>query len=280
MSNNEKAKATIRALLNLANDDGAADAEIENALRLARREMLKHNLTEEDVAEEKARTPEEIAADTEYAQRDGYATGANLAAWEGQLGMVIADLVGTVGVYRNHAQARRTSHGTLVMDANGRTKRQARMTFYGPAEDVRDASELFEEWAEIIQAMAMMKFGGSKRGEGRSYAEGFVVGMRSKVQKIVREERKLIEERTDGTKALPGVHPGAATTALVLVKQHSLIAAKKTHGEEWLRESEGIKLRKGSGGGGGRHHGNAFGEGKTDGAKANISHSRTKKITG
>jgi len=45
----DNVKDTIRKLLNLAENDGAADGEIDNALRFARRLMHQHHLSEEDI---------------------------------------------------------------------------------------------------------------------------------------------------------------------------------------------------------------------------------------
>jgi len=42
-------KEKIRKLLNLAEDDGAMEGEINNALNFARRLMLQHNISEEDI---------------------------------------------------------------------------------------------------------------------------------------------------------------------------------------------------------------------------------------
>lgn len=262
----DKAKDTIRKLLNLANDDSAAEGEIDNALRFARRLMLHHDLTEADVTA--PRDPHEIAADEDYAQGATWTEGAKLSGWEGSLMNVISSLVGTVGSYYSSGpQAARTDHGTILYDEKGRPKKATKLTFYGPAADVRDAIALFDEWKTTIAAMARMKFGGVFRGPGRSYCEGFVVGMRKNVAQIEAEERALI------------AGPEAQTeTALVLVRNLTIIQAKREKADEFLREECGINLGSARRSGGGTYHADAFGAGKRDGSRASVTRTQTKRL--
>lgn len=92
MSDIGKIKERIRKLLNLAADDGAAEGEIDNALRAARRLMLQHQIGEDDVAAapEQLKTPEQIAADTSYGTAKSWGAPGRAPAWIGQLAMAVA----------------------------------------------------------------------------------------------------------------------------------------------------------------------------------------------
>ena len=87
MSNLDKVKQQIRAIFSKsAEGSGATEAEADNALRFARRMMLKNNLTEEDCAVPKYE--HETAADAEaveYGKGSAYTSGVNLTQWEGVL---------------------------------------------------------------------------------------------------------------------------------------------------------------------------------------------------
>lgn len=262
----EKARAQIRKLLALGHDDGATEAEAENALRFARRLMLAHHLTEGDVTE---RDPHENAARAErvsYGQAAGWTTGAGMTAWEATLGWAIVDLVGTVGWYKASG-LRRTPAGALLYGNDGNPQRSTRVTFYGPEDDARDAIALYDEWSITVAALARMRFGGALRGEGRSYAEGFTRALREKVGKIDKAEREQITAGRDN-----------GCTALALVNARALIVAKKQGAENWLRHTQGLKLRKSSSNRGGRFHGNAYEAGRSDGQRANFSRQSPRRL--
>lgn len=264
----ERVKEKIRKLLNLGNDAGAFEGEIDNALRFARRLMLQHNLTEADLA--KPRDPHEAAADTEYGVTDAYSSTNHLCKWEQSLVWAVCGLMGTVQWYRASGETtKKTAAGTIHYGKHGRPIKAQRFTFYGPAEDTRDARELFEEWAHIIIAMARMKHGGAFKGDGRNYAEGFALGLREKVDELHRQERREIAAAPE------------SSTALVLVGQHEIMKARKDRAAEWLKDVKGIFLVTGRGRGfSGSFNGEAFAGGKADGKKAAFQHARRKKLEG
>ncbi len=264
-------KERIRNLLELAGDDGAADQEVDNALKFARRLMLKHNIDDEDLAE--PRDPHEIAADIEYGKREVYSSGARVTDWERDLGSVISMLIGSVNHYRDPQKTeRRTPHGTIDYDKRGQASMAQRIFYYGPVVDVVEAAELHREWAETVVAMARLKFGGALRGEGRSYAEGFVEAMCSKVAAQRSKESRAI----DAGRSLP-LSDGEECTAIQLSQARELIQVKSEYGRRWLRQVDGIRLVR-SGGSGGRHYGNAHKQGRRDGSRAKISRSVQRKL--
>lgn len=279
-TNSDRIKDKIRKLLTLGEDDGATEAEAENALRFARRLMLKHNVSEKDMEETK--DVHEIAADVEhttFGQVRTTSQGSTLTKWEVSLGWAVMELIGTVRWYRAGETERRTKAGVLEFnEVTGAPKICQVIMFYGPEEDCRDARELMQEWSLTIIALARMRFGGALRGDGRSYCEGFCDALYSKVSQIRREERKLI----DAQKAQQALPEGATrSTALMVLNGTQLMEAKREHASKWLEKEIGIKLRSsGSSGRGGSFNGDAYAAGAKDGKSADFSHKRTKKLGG
>jgi len=262
-ADNDKIKDRVRKLLNLANDAGAFEGEIDNALRFARRLMLEHNITENDLG--KPLDPHEEAARAEYAQADAFTHGENLSLWESTLMSAVCRLIGTVSSYRTRDKfQKKTGIGTLSFGPDGQPLDCTRIVFYGPLEDAKDACSLFHEWTHVIASMGRLKFGGCFRGDGRSYCEGFSRGLLEIVTKIKEEERREISYESTGR-------------ALVLRGSLDLMKAKKMLGKQWLLKSQGIKLRHTSRQGN-RNNGEAFGAGMADGRKSNFSRARTLKI--
>lgn len=268
-NDSDKIVRQIRAILAKAADgSGATEAEAESALRFARRLMLAHNFTEGDLAQ---RDPSAIAADAErtaMSQETAWADGERHSRWEGWLGLAIARLYGTLGVYNGHAQERKSPSGAMLFGDNGESMRCARFVFYGPEEDARDAVELFDEWRLTIASLARLTFGGVYRGPGRSYAEGFATALLNATKKIEDEERAQLTQ------------PASTSTALVaLGNARALMDAKKQKAAHWLRHSEGVRLGSAGRSGGGHHHGDAYSRGKAAGSQAQLARKeRTRRL--
>jgi len=262
MSDISRIKDRIKNLLNLAENDGAMDGEVDNALRFARRLMLKHNLDEADVKD--AQGAHEKAADyetTEYTKEWTRTVGTRFTAWETELMFAIQELIGTVKWFRGSTRDRMTKMGTIEFNpVTGMPAKVRQVVFYGPKGDVADALEMVREWQETIVTMARLRFGGALRGPGKSYAEGFARSLLLKVRAIHREERLQIK--------------GGGSTALTLVRSTDLMLAKQKHADVWLEQSAGIRLTKGTPLGNGSHDSSAFTAGKADGSRANFSQRR------
>jgi len=270
-----KIKDQIRKLMCLGEDTAAFEGEAENALRFARRLMLRHNVTAQDM--EEARGIHEAAADAdaeEYGTADAYSVGANLSLWESTLSWAVAGLVGTVKHYRGGKGVRRTASGAVDLASNGRVRQATNVVFYGPAADCRDAAELLAEWSHVVAAMARLRYGGVFRGPGRSYAEGFCQALFGKVQKIRREERAMIERQEQDALATDETR----STALMVRNATQLMKAKRAKAEQWLAEEKDIKLGSARRRTGGLHHDEAYRSGRDDGRRADFSHNRRKMI--
>jgi hypothetical protein len=278
-SNNDidRIKLKIQALINLGEDDGATEAEAENAMRFARRLMLQHNVSPEDM--EEAKDAHESAADAEQVQYgqvgvEGQTSG--LTAWEGSLAWAVSLLVGTVKWYKAGTVPRKRANGTIEFDSDtGMPKTRSVIKFYGPVDDCRDAQQLMAEWSLAVVALARLKFGGALRGDGRSYCEGFCDALYHKMNDIKREEQKLI----DAQKAQQQLPQGATrSTALMVMNGNQLMLAKQERAKKWLEEEAGIKLSSGGSSRVGSHNSDAYGAGQADGRSANFSHNRTKRL--
>ncbi len=289
--NLDKVKKQLAAILaKTTGEAGTTEEEARNALAFARRMMLRHQLTEADIGPAKAKTPHEIAADTEYDEAATYTDGATYTKWQGLLAMALQELIGTVGVYVDGAAGRvtkRKADGSIVYDRKGQPVQAHRFIYYGPAEDVRDARELFEEWQTLVMALARAKHGGAFRGPGRSYAEGFCNGLYRKVRDMRQEERALVAKGgapaiTVGDAALVAAAEaeGQACSALVVAGALQVMDAKRAKASDWLRGQRpaGFRLARHGAGQGGRYYGDAYQEGLTDGRKADVSRRTPRKL--
>lgn len=256
MSNMHEIKDRIRKLLNLANDHGAQQGEIDNALRFARRLMLDNQLSEEDLGKD----PHDIAAEVEYSLEQVGLVGRRISCWESELAHVICKLVGGVGHY-SCWDAARTREGTLIFDRNGQKQFGTVFKFYGAKEDVSDTTQLYQEWAVTISACARMRYGGALRGAGKDYASGFVRGMWNQLTAILQQEQ--IESET--------------STALTVRRE--VMLEKRKLALAWLKDVQGVVLHNRAGHSNNINDRNAYGSGLEHGARANLSRKVTKKLS-
>lgn len=265
----ERIKKNIRALLDVGADESLLEGETENALRFARRLMLKHNVGEGDL--EEARGADQIQADAEsveYGYANAGTTGAGITGWESSLGYCVCRLFGTVQFYRSGGKhLARSATGAVLFSGVGRQKYTGQFVFYGPADDARAAAELFEEWRVTVAALGRLKFGGALRGEGRSYCEGFTAGIAEMQRKADQEERDLALAQASGSELPAGA---TRSTALMVTNARAVMTAKREKGGKWLR-STGVHLSGGGRSGGGRHHHGAHAAGRADGRSTSFA---------
>ena len=263
----DRIKKTIRDLLNLSENDAAFEAEAEKALRIARRLMLRHHIDQSDLEEERTQDAVDAAADVEYGRQECYSETSGIAGWERSLNSMICKLIGTINWYFSTGEYKRTRYGAKIYLEDGKAKRAARITFYGPTSDCLDALELVDEWRQVIMAMARLKVGTVFRGPGRSYCEGFVRALWGSVRKI--------EEEEEETQALPDVD---RSTALMIRNSTAIMVAKKEKGKKWLKEVAHVKLSGSANPSKARHNAEAYGQGKADGSRASVARTAKKGI--
>ena len=270
MSNINQAKDRIRKLLNLAHDDSAAEGEIDNALRFARKLMLMHNLTEDDVAQVEAGAtidPHEVAAKADFTRHFMYTDSGRAPRWYGYVAQTICELVGTVGIYGAGRMAKRTDHGTLDYGDDGKVQEVVTFAFFGPIVDVVEAKAMTQEWIEVITAMARLKYGGATQGSGRSYCIGFAKGLAEKVAEIKRGEQRQLR----------APEASRSTDLMVLSNQLAIHDAMKERGLQYLKQEHDITLRKRKHRSRNMDH-NAMNAGKADGRRADLSRNRQSRL--
>ena len=262
-------KDQIRKILSIANDDAASEQEVQNALAIAARLMDRHHLSEDDLQT----SPQEQEQDARTAPRTKtqvFSDNARMPQWEKSLAGVVAKIVGGVGYYVSPPVYRQTAAGLAVRDANGKATKATSLVFYGIAEDVETAIQLWGELRLAISALARLRYGSVARGDGAAYAEGFVAGV---------EENRTEREATEYSEARRLTYTGTSTAMVLVERRNALIQQKATLAKAWLASPEGggIKLRMQSAGGS-TGSSDARGQGRTDGGKYNANASRTLKI--
>ena len=256
--NTDKIKKTIRDLFNLAENDAAAEGEVENAIRFARRLLDKHHLSEEECRKD----PTMNAARSEVMEENGCVVGnGKLAYWEKQLGGFVQQFVGSVGCYLDYPKEVKID-GRLQFGDDGKPLVARRVVFFGVAEDAAMASNLYKTLQLTIATMARFRYGGAHRGDGRTYCEGYVSGLYSKLREAVRIDSIDSESRA------------------LVVQSTALAKASKERAIAWRERVTGRKLRAGNARSVGASDPNAYNQGKADGAKTGVSASRTNKVTG
>ena len=258
----DRIKRRIRGLLNLAAGDGAAEGEIDNAMRMAAELMQEHHITQADVEAEAAAAQAcgAPAAKVEMGQADGVCGTSKLSTWESVLSTAVEILVGSVKCYRTHAQVKTGS-------VFGATESRSVLRFYGPAEDAQLAAGLFDEWRQVIGTMAVGLYKGCWKGDGAMYAYGFATTLCKRAREAAQARTQI---STASTQAI--VHVASGTLADVLRHKQQLAS-------NWLRDEMKIKLCSG-GRGGGYSSGSvsALAQGRADGSRAEFSAKRRHKL--
>lgn len=261
---NERIIERVRKLLALAGDDGATDGEIQNAMQHAQRLMGEHHLTEQDLAHE----PQDDYSKVDNAAYGRYSAfvGKMAFSWELFLANFVESFVGVPCYIENEVRQVR-KNGFCIFDDDGPRYGKA-IVFYGVAEDAMMAVELYDELRILIATMATGRWGGCYRGDGAAYAEGFVSGLRSRLNESRRTEKEQAR-----------IAASTSSTALVLVERRDeLVKYKSDKANDWLKKTTGWKLRKGGrrNGSSGSHE--ARTEGVRDGRNTDVSTTRRKKL--
>lgn len=203
----------------------------------ARNMMLSHQL-------EEAECQLEADAPVEQGRHAAKTTSSRITHWEASLTRVICDLIGGVKCYENHIDL---ESGVR----NGKFIRFGSFMFYGVAGEAELASQMYEELVTTIVTMAKLKFKSWSRGEGGTYAEGFVQGLAIQIQNS--------DDKAEST-----------GTSLV-VQAKAMVENKRRKASLWLAETHGIHLRSKTSRKGAKGSDSAFTAGKNDGQSANLN---------
>ncbi len=157
-----------------------------------------------------------------YGRGSTFTAATRLSQWESGLANAVKGVVGTVQWYHQSNCARKDDSGVILKGSQRATK----VTYYGPAEDVAVAIEMFSDIAQTIVTMALLKWNGAFWGPGLSYCRGFVSSLASEVSQ--RNTAASVSERQ------------GISTALA-VRTREIMSAKRRKGTLWLREC-GVRL--------------------------------------
>jgi hypothetical protein len=264
-------KQQIRKLLNIADDDAASEQEIQNALAIAAKLMDRHHLSEEDLQESR-HTQHQEAQDADRCKQSAHGDNVRMPQWEKSLAVVVTNIIGGVGLYCHATAQLQTPSGLPMRDGRGNILKASTVVFYGIAEDVELAVQLWHELRLAISAMARLRYGSVARGDGAAYAEGFVSGLEQQhiARQFAEKQQAAIEDRQAGSRSVE-----------LICRRADLIKQKSEMARAWLLSPDGgsIKLRTQSGGGSSGSS-DARGQGRTDGSKYNTAGagSRMRKI--
>ena len=253
--NVDRVKSSIRAMLNLANDNAASQGEIDNAMRFVRKLMDEHNLTDEDVSavDEKMLNLERAELGEKRIKR-----GLQAVAWHGYAASFVVELIGTVKCYLSAKTPERIDGIIQIDPKSGNPKYCKYFVFYGIDEEAALAAEIFDELIMTVSSMARLKFGKVVRGEGYDYCCGFIDGLASQLQRV-----KL---------------PAASTSTALVVARNDIVDKKLALADDYLQKSTGSKkFRKGRSGR--ATGGSAYREGHEDGKTHQVVVERKRKLT-
>ncbi len=253
----EKIIARVRKLLNLNADTSDFEGEIIAATKAAQELIEKHAIEEAELGEAVAQEEQD------YSREHSFTAGANLSRWESTLARAIANVIGTVKWYYENHHVRKDPKTGMMMKGS---RRAAKIMYYGPAEDVAVACEMFSTISQTIVAMAMLKWRGAFRGNGLAYCCGFVRELA--LQAYQRSAAKSLSARQ------------GITTELA-VRTREIMQDKRTKATQWLKQECGVRLTRGSARGSGLPagcDGNAYSEGQADGRAHGLSVGRTPKL--
>jgi len=249
-TNTDQIKKTVADLLRLAENNAATEGEVENAIRFARRLMDAHHLSEEECRKD----PHAFAAKKEImGEQATYGFVRTLSVF-------VEKLVGSVGIYRTRKQIVKKNN-IVQFDANGDPDVRCGLVYFGPQEDIALACELFDSLHQTIATLARLKYGGTMRGPGRNYCEGFVVGLNQKLNEA--KEKDLISSESRS----------------LIVQSTAIAKATRERAVRWFEEQNG-KLKKGGEKKKGTFNSDAYKNGIADGNNLNPTVNRRAKVEG
>lgn len=164
----------IEKLMRRAKDGAnATEAEVEQAVLLARRLMAKHDI---DMAEILAKEDRELGADdvVELEARNA----VKLDRHERLLAKVVASVCGVRWYWK----------GKWVENKNGRYTKRHETFFYGIRTDVEAARLLYCELLIIVKALARGRVGRGDSPAIFSYCDGFAYGLNNKIKEEIQNE--------------------------------------------------------------------------------------------
>jgi len=216
MSNRDSILSKLEALMKRTRDNGASEAEVEAAMKIARRLMDEHNIAMEEVLTKQASAgPATIEIKEEEAR-----TASKMDRFEQYLMSTAADVCDVRWYYQK-------SH--KWDEATQKRKTQVKLVFFGMAQDVLAARFLFLELLVVVRSMARAKVGTPWGQRHYYYCDGFCSGLANQANKLKKQsqdeatsgtglillkDNALVEYETNVLKAKPGKHKAIAKSRL------------------------------------------------------------------
>jgi hypothetical protein len=252
MNNRDQIKARIAKLLGLAENSAAAEGEIENAMRFARRLMDMHAVSEDEARQAMNSTDGSTKAAAVEMNRYRASCGtAKMHRWQSTLAGYLVELTGAQAYHTGAQTERSPVTGGVLFDDSGESRKTSGVMFYGEAEACRIAADMYADLCETIAAMGRIRFGGAYRGDGAAYCEGFVSGLYSILTEERREARSHLPAgmtADDVLRALPAGgsvadHADApAVSAAIEIKRAALAKRTGQTARAWLHAEHGVRL--------------------------------------
>lgn len=151
----------IKKMMRLAEDKGASEGEVDNALRFAKKIMAEYDLSEADIILDEAR-PDAI---NDVVEMDLVAQAGDIHEIEKVMARVIDVVCSTKHYFTSK----------YVPGPKGRPSFKRVAVLYGMARDVAVGKYLFVELMVTLRAMARNHFGKGWSDTHRSYGKGFAM---------------------------------------------------------------------------------------------------------
>jgi hypothetical protein len=259
----------VRKLLRIASDAGASEHEIELCLARADRLIQEHHLSAADLAGDMSEL-HEASWNGRFVKRTVHAA-RRCYIWEHRLAAFVQKYVGGLGYY-TAANVERDDDGQRYLDGSGQPFRARTIVFFGLAEDIELGELLFVDLRHAIIGFAVTRHGGSFRGPGASYAQGFVSGLFTQMC-----ERRSAERSSEDAAA--GEAGDALSPHAIIERRDQLIQQKEDAALDWLASAAGggirLKMRRTRSSTSSRA---AYEQGKADGERHEVARHRSPRL--
>jgi hypothetical protein len=235
----EKIIEKIRNLFKRTADNGASEAEVETAMKIAHKMMETHAIEMADLLDKQSKT---LGIDD--IEQQCVRTHCKIDRWEKRMAMCVCMMTDTKCYF---SQSHVIEKGKIV--------KKHHVTYYGQSDDVAAAFAMYVELLIVFKTMARHRLGKKWTQAHYHYMEGFGTGMLS----IFHEQKSQMQrERSSGT------------TGMILHKSALIRQFEETKLNLRTRVARPTRKREGMR--------DAYGAGYTDGRAYEANPDRSKKL--
>lgn len=239
MASREQILEKLKNLLQRTTANGASEAEVETAMKIARKLMDQHQIEQSELLD--VAKPGQL----EIVERQSV-PAAKLDVWMRGVASCVAKITNTRW-YSREDYARKPN-GELKTTPKGKFSKVISVWFYGTSTEVDCAIQLYSEYLTVFRTMATIKMGGWKQ-ECYHYMQGFGAGILSKLNEQAEEEAKKHQNNTTSMILSRDreMHEFAANKGLVARRQKSLRKTNETSAAYGQGRSDGREYGTGTG---------------------------------